>query len=155
MPKGFTLGNKFDTRKVRNMYGMFAGCVLPEGFVLGDNFDTRECGDMGAMFNCCEMPKGFTLNEQFVTTKVWNMSFMFTKAHLPDGFKFSTHFSPSSANVLGMFAGTTFAPSFRLNREFDIANSPSAAGIFNGCEYGVGIKTYFDAKAKVVMLREE
>ena len=53
LPKGFTLGNKFDTSNVKDMSWMFSSCVLPERFTLGDKFDTSNVGDMNHMFKRC------------------------------------------------------------------------------------------------------
>ena len=46
----FSLGDKFDTSNVTDMYGMFKDCKLPTGFSLGDQFDTTNVEDMCYMF---------------------------------------------------------------------------------------------------------
>ena len=65
--------------------GMFKGCKLPKGFTLGDNFNTINVIDMRSMFEDCEIPEGFSLGGKFDTSHVTNMSAMFIHCELPVG----------------------------------------------------------------------
>lgn len=77
LPKGFTLGNKFDTSNVKCMLDMFCECRLPAGFTLGDKFNTSNVESMSRMFCECELPARFTLGDKFDTSSVKDMKGMF------------------------------------------------------------------------------
>ena len=58
------------------MYHMFSVCSLPKGFSLGDKFDTRNVKDMSYMFHFCELPEGFSFGKNFIisnNTDTFNM----------------------------------------------------------------------------------
>ena len=59
------------------MRGMFNECILPKGFSLGEYFDTSSVTDMRGMFNECILPKGFSLGEYFNISRVEHMENMF------------------------------------------------------------------------------
>ena len=96
LPKGFTLGEHFNTSKVTCMESMFLRCKLPGGFSLGEKFDTSNVTDAKFMFDNCKLPKDFTLGEHFDTSKVTDMYGMFSYCKLPEGFSLGKHFNTSS-----------------------------------------------------------
>ena len=67
LPKGFTLGEHFNTSKVTCMESMFLRCNLKEGFSLGECFDTSNVTNMENMFQECVLPRAFSLGEHFDT----------------------------------------------------------------------------------------
>lgn len=108
LPKGFTLGDKFDTSKIENMSSMFYFCIFPEGFTLGDKFDTSNVTDMSFMFYECILPEGFTLGDKFDTRNVAEMDSMFYLCSLPKGFNLGNKFNISkTTSMSSMFFGCT------------------------------------------------
>ena len=70
LPKGFTLGEHFNTSKVTCMESMFLRCNLKEGFSLGECFDTSNVTNMENMFQECVLPRAFSLGEHLETSNV-------------------------------------------------------------------------------------
>ena len=98
LPEGFSLGERFDTSKVTDMYGMFSYCKLPEGFSLGEHFNTSNVTDMSYMFNGCSLPDGFSLGEYFNTSNVTDMSSMFEGCEILSGSASGQPLHPSKAS---------------------------------------------------------
>ena len=86
LPKGFTLGNNFDTSNVTDMRAMFSYCELPKGFTLGDNFDTSKVRNMSYMFYGCKLSEDFALGDKFDISNVIDMTCMFYECSLPEDF---------------------------------------------------------------------
>ena len=145
---GFTLGDGFNTSKVKDMRGMFEKCVLREGFSLGKNFDTSNVTDMGAMFYRCKFFSDFSLGDKFDTSNVKNMSGMFNLCTLPTGFTLGRLFNTFKVeDMRSMFAHAQIKDGFNLGEEFDTRNVQKMNGIFYGANLPASF--YFGGNFKV------
>lgn len=145
---GFTLGDGFNTSKVKDMHSMFEKCLLREGFSLGKNFDTSNVTDMGAMFYRCKFFSDFSLGDKFDTSNVKNMSGMFNLCTLPTGFTLGRLFNTFKVeDMRSMFAHAQIEDGFNLGEEFDTRNVQKMNGIFYGANLPASF--YFGGKFKV------
>ena len=139
LPKGFSLGDKFNTSNVKSMSSMFEGCTMSEGFTLGDKFDTSNVENMNDMFFACSMPKGFTLGNKFCTSKVKDMRYMFDCCKLPKGFSLGDKFDTSNVEIMkDMFTNCIMSEGFSLGNKFDTSNVKNMTSMFEGCEFPRG-----------------
>lgn len=87
---GFSLRNKFNTKNVKSMNGMFYKCYFPYGFTLGDKFSTESVINFNCMFQQCVFPEDFYLPGCFVYNKGIEAYKMFEYASLPGSFDISS-----------------------------------------------------------------
>ena len=137
LPKGFTLGEHFNTSKVTCMESMFLRCNLKEGFSLGECFDTSNVTNMENMFQECVLPRAFSLGEHFDTSNVTDMCCMFESCGLPEGFSLGECFDTSRVtDMYGMFEECELPKDFTLGEHFDTSNVTDMRWMFEKCMYG-------------------
>ena len=122
-----------------NVQRMFAGCKLPKGFHLGEHFNTSEVTDMSHMFEDCEIPTGFELDPNFDTSNVTTMESMFCRCKLPAGFNLGLNFNTKNVKVMRfMFYGSTIPSGFTLGDKFYTTRDTQAAEMFSHCNLPKG-----------------
>ena len=134
--KGFKL--EIDTSDVVSMAGMFGNSELPEGFTLGDRFDTSSVEDMFGMFygdtgeRHLVFPEGFSLGSKFSTMSARVMNQMFEGRVFPKDFSFGSGFMFNSVeDASGMFEGADFRKGFPVSQAFSGLRVP--LNMFNNC----------------------
>ena len=146
--EGFSLGEHFDTSNVTSMEHMFSQCKLPEDLSLGEHFDTSKVTDMSDMFSYCSLSYGFSLGEHFDTSKVTNMRRMFGDCRLPEGFSLGAHFYTSNVTDMSfMFSECKLPEGFSLGEHFAIDRGTDVLRMFVNCKYkGVDAYDYFETQ---------
>ena len=147
LKEGFSLGECFDTSNVTNMENMFQECVLPRAFSLGEHFDTSNVTDMCCMFESCGLPEGFSLGECFDTSRVTDMYGMFEECELPKDFTLGEHFDTSNVTDMSdMFSYCSLSYGFSLGEHFTTSNVTSMVGMFYACKLpeGFSLGEHFD-----------
>ena len=135
LPGGFTLGDKFDTSSATNMKRMFSECITSECFSLGDKFDTSNVTNMCGMFSTCSMPTVFTLGDKFDTSNVTDMSGMFVSCGISEGF-LGDKFDTSNVVCMNtMFYYSVFSEGSTLGDKFDTSNVTDMREMFSNCKF--------------------
>lgn len=154
LPKGFTLGEHFNTSKVTCMESMFLRCNLKEGFSLGECFDTSNVTNMENMFQECVLPRAFSLGEHFDTSNVTDMCCMFESCGLPEGFSLGELFDTRRVtDMFSMFNDCSMPKGFSLGEGFNIDRVLDMRRIFDGCTYNdVNVYEYFKTQDEELVI---
>lgn len=134
-----SLGNKFNTSKVKSMENMFARIVPLHNeedihLKLGSSFDTSNVENMEGMFWHSFISMA-DLSNRLNTSNCRNMRNMFSACVFPENFTFGDNFDTRNVeDMMFMFEGCKFPYNFTLGDKFSTCNVKNMVCMFNDCE---------------------